>query len=69
MLPDKEFFLPHEIAERFRFSTSYVYWLIRHDQLQARPDPEAAAHPAWRGLPGVLPGYRRLPGLQPQNRS
>jgi excisionase family DNA binding protein len=32
---EKQFYRPDEVAERFRVSRSYVYWLIRKGKLKA----------------------------------
>jgi excisionase family DNA binding protein len=34
-LPGKRFFRPDEVAEHFRVSRSYVYWMVRNKKLKA----------------------------------
>ena len=35
MLPEKDYYLPKEIAFHFRYSVSFVYWLARKNKIKA----------------------------------
>jgi excisionase family DNA binding protein len=35
MLVKKDYYLPKEIADHFRYSASFVYWLARKNKLKA----------------------------------